>query len=791
MCPRIPLFLVLITLVAAVVPPARGDVTAKQVLDAIEGGKNFLLAKQHPTRGNWDGHTGQPGGMTALCVLALVNAGHPVDSKEIKLAIDYLKTGAPPKRTYAAAVQIMAMAAVDGDAHRVQIETLARWLEGSQIKTGPRAGAWAYSSNEGRGDNSNTQFALLALHEAERAGVPVDSAIWRRSEQHFRQSQSPQGGWNYYVTKAAPLPYTGSMTCAGISSMIIATGKLRARDAIVQGNQVICCGGSAEDDDSIERALQFLGRTGFFSLEGNPGTGSGSNWLYFLYGLERVGRLSGRRFIGGRDWYREGAERLVQTQRTLSKSSAWIGIGPVEGENTTLATCFALLFLSKGRRPVVLGKLKHGEDQRDWNLHRGAVSNLVDEVERSWKTYLTWQTIETKAATTTDLLEAPVLIISGSRPLQLAAGEKKALREYVEQGGFVLAEACDGNGCRGEPFAESFRKLMRELFPNSPLRPLPADHPIWFAERKVNFDDLPHGSQLTIEGLDSCCRTSVVLCNKTLTGYWELSTGRRRNDYPEDVKRQVEASLRLGQNILAYATNRQLKEKLERPQVAVSAAQQRSLRGLLSVAKLNHAGGAEEAPNALPNLLRESRRMLQMRMAVDTQLISPADPNLPDYPVLFMHGRRAFRFTPAERSAIREYLANGGFIIVNSICASPQFTSSVRREFAALADTQLSRIPPKHAMFTTEFNGFNLAQVSVRRPGGNGEPMQVKRQTPFFEGLQIEDRLCLAFTPLDMSCALQDQPSVQCEGYLKEDAYRLGVNLILFALQGSGAAVEP
>ena len=87
-------------------------------------------------------------------------------------------------------------------------------------------------------------------------------------------------------------------------------------------------------------------------------------------------------------------------------------------------------------------------------------------------------------------------------------------------------------------------------------------------------------------------------------------------------------------------------------------------------------------------------------------------------------------------------------------------------------------------MFTTEFNGFNLSQVSIRRPGSTGESMQIKQQTPFFEGLKIDGRLCVAFTPLDMSCALQNQPSVQCEGYLKQDAYKLGVNVILYAMQG-------
>ena len=36
--------------------------------------------------------------------------------------------------------------------------------------------------------------------------------------------------------------------------------------------------------------------------------------LYYLYGMERAGRLSGQRFFGDHDWYREVAEYLVAYQ---------------------------------------------------------------------------------------------------------------------------------------------------------------------------------------------------------------------------------------------------------------------------------------------------------------------------------------------------------------------------------------------------------------------------------------------------------------------------------------------
>ena len=52
----------------------------------------------------------------------------------------------------------------------------------------------------------------------------------------------------------------------------------------------------------------------------------------------------------------------------------WKGVG-IES-NPQVATALALLFLSKGRRPVLIAKLKHDEDP-DWNRHRHDLAHLT------------------------------------------------------------------------------------------------------------------------------------------------------------------------------------------------------------------------------------------------------------------------------------------------------------------------------------------------------------------------------------------------------------------------------
>jgi hypothetical protein len=141
----------------------------------------------------------------------------------------------------------------------------------------------------GGGDPSNSQFAMLALYEAERVGVPVKERTWRLALDYWVRQQNNDGSWSYFPTRE--MPGTGSMTCAGIASVFIASGRLSAGDAEVTPQGLKCCGQQLDDPAvaAIEKGLVWLGNN--FSVHMNPGPGSLGTWhLYYLYAVERVGR---------------------------------------------------------------------------------------------------------------------------------------------------------------------------------------------------------------------------------------------------------------------------------------------------------------------------------------------------------------------------------------------------------------------------------------------------------------------------------------------------------------------
>ena len=195
-----------------------------------------------------------------------------------------------------------------------------------------------------------------------------------------------------------------------------------------------------------------------------------------------------------------------------------------------------------------------------------------------------------------------------------------------------------------------------------------------------------------------------------------------------------------------------------------------------------------KSPAALVNLLRIVHDQLDFPVRIERELVSADDKSLPDYPLLFIHGRREFRFSEAERAGLRAYLQHGGVIFGDAICASPAFVEAFEREMLlVLPGSTFQRIPADHPLFTREYRGYALPTVRLRVPGSRraDQPLaaDVKSVPPMLEGLKYEGRYVVIFSPVDISCALENHSSMDCKGYIREDAARLGLNIILFGLQ--------
>src|SRR5690606_17777893 len=121
------------------------------------------------------------------------------------------------------------------------------------------------------------------------AGVPVKRQTWELTAEHFVKTQNGDGGWGYHNGHTS----TGSMTCSGVGCLVICEQMLAdGKDDLNPDGSPKCCTGPAETSVALRRGVQWLER--HFSVGNNPG--GGTQWvMYYLYGVERAGRLSSRR----------------------------------------------------------------------------------------------------------------------------------------------------------------------------------------------------------------------------------------------------------------------------------------------------------------------------------------------------------------------------------------------------------------------------------------------------------------------------------------------------------------
>jgi hypothetical protein len=183
----------------------------------------------------------------------------------------------------------------------------------------------------GRDDNSNTQFALLALWAARRHDVPTEMSLLH-AQRRFHASQYPDGHWSYHLQGGHP---SVAMTAVGLLGLAMGHGATAVMEDRVKGGAVM-------QDATIQKGLQYLGQN-IGSPEPPPTALTPLPGLYFMWSVERVGVLYDLKTIGGKDWYRWGAQLLVAHQLL---DGSWSG-AHYPGASHHVDTCFALLFLKR------------------------------------------------------------------------------------------------------------------------------------------------------------------------------------------------------------------------------------------------------------------------------------------------------------------------------------------------------------------------------------------------------------------------------------------------------------
>jgi hypothetical protein len=308
--------------------------------------------------------------------------------------------------------------------------------------------------------------------------------------------------------------------------------------------------------------------------------------------------------------------------------------------------------------------------------------------------------------------------------------------------------------------------LLNELFPGpgTALHRLGPEHPVWRTRFALAPQDHP------LWGLEQGCRTVLIYSPSDLSCSWN-----RREAQP--FHPSVRLATQLGQNVVDYATGRTPPaDKLTVREVR-AFPKETPHRGALRIAKLRHGGDWNVAPLAVPNLMSALRRPpLNYDVVIDHFELLPEDPNLVNYPLIYLHGRSAMAFSEDQMANLRQHLdPGGGTLFADAACGSAAFDASFRAFIKALLpNAPLVPIPPTDEIYTRKV-GFDLAGSRTTRALGGD------RGLPLLEGVKLDKHWAVIYSKYDIGCALEQHSGPDCAGYDRESALRIAANIVIYA----------
>ena len=306
------------------------DPLVKKVQEAQENGIKYLKTQQRDQGGgqwSWDDATLgslQKGGPSALAMLALLESGEKPDDEVMARGFKFVRS-IEPANTYVVSLQTQVFCRANQKEDADRIKRNVKWLEEGAAWKGDQLQGWSYGPAAGPGqrtDNSNSRYAVAALHAAHKCGFKTSNEkFWPAVRDFYVRTQDPNGGWKYQNGGGRA---THTMTVSGLIGLALA-GEIIGKDDKATENART--GGHAWVADN-------------FRLQSPPHT------FYNFDVIAALGRTSELKDFGSKgkkiEWYRVGAEWLVQNQKP---DGSWL-INDALDRYPVVSTAFALRFLA-------------------------------------------------------------------------------------------------------------------------------------------------------------------------------------------------------------------------------------------------------------------------------------------------------------------------------------------------------------------------------------------------------------------------------------------------------------
>jgi hypothetical protein len=728
------------------------------VQTAIDNAKSYLYSRQKPD-GTWENVPApspvaeggsvdgmQWGGITALVVYSLLASGeNPADPRLVK-AIDFLRGADRMAGVYAIGMRAQVWPLLpDNPDNRRMILRDGRLLLDAMNRSGAGRGLYRYNIRpNGEWDHSASQIGVLGVWALAQAGYEVPNDYWQLVDAAWRANQR-NGGWAYDQQKQREGDVTASMTAAGVATLFLTQDYLHAQDGLN-------CRGNITNR-SIEDGLTWMG-----------GNLSRADSSYALYGVERIGVASGYKYLGDTDWYTFGARRLISRQRN---DGAWAdGLGGPEAN-----TAFGLLFLTRGRAPVLMSKLdyristtrgtprpgaRETAREANWNQRPRDAANVVRYVAKQLEKPLNWQ-ITTLDAPVSELLDSPILYLSGNQAVGFTEAEEAKIRSFLQQGGILLANS----DCNAPSFAQSVRTLGKKLFPDYDFRELPEDHPIYTRQQ---FPRSAWRQKPSLLALGNGAREMILLMP---TG--DTARAWQAYDMAKLPQFQLLANIHLYSVDKTFARVRG-ETYLLTPRSGVTANR------TLKLARIKYPGNWDPEPAGWQRLAVHLLNTERIQLDVQTVELGKGALLPQAFGMAHLTGTQALKLTEAELAELKSYVDAGGTLLIDAAGGREAFAVSMDETLVKTFGDSLKELLP--------------ADAGLYRLGGEIAPTYRAFSRSILSGSELKAPRFRAsvgkgnvfFSREDLTVGLVGQPVDGVFGYSPESALDLVTRVARWSL---------
>ena len=192
---------------------------------------------------------------------------------------------------------------------------------------------------------------------------------------------------------------------------------------------------------------------------------------------------------------------------------------------------------------LAVGRLQY-DGGGDWYANPSSLPNLIDAI--NGRTAMRVEPVEVRVrATDATLADLPFVHLTGHGTVKWTPTERRALRAWLESGGFLHVD--DNYG-----LDESFRAEAKLLFPDRPLIEVPRSHPIYHL-----VYEFPKGLPKIHEHDGKPPKGYGIFIGERLALFYsyesDLGNGWENVGTYSDPPELHEQALRFGVNLFAYA----------------------------------------------------------------------------------------------------------------------------------------------------------------------------------------------------------------------------------------------